>query len=496
MSRLSVVVDKIEDWADFYPSADVISLATYLNDVDASDGRGKRRVINLCREYTYLGTGYYCSLLAEARGHRVVPSLQGLGDLDRKSASLHLSSEVCRFLDSDEINRENQTEDTYTTAFYFGIAAEKPLMKLARHFFEVYSLPIIHLTFVKNNDWQLKKLKPIGLRDLNAEQKTAFATALDKFSGLIWRKSKKHWSPKFEMAILIDPDEAMPPSDSSALKRMIAAAKREDIYAQTIGPKDIDRLAEFDALFIRTTTAVNHFTYKFARKAEQLGLVVIDDSKSILRCTNKIFLAKMFETLGLPAPKTRLLSNLEPENIEHVIEDLGLPLILKIPDGAFSIGVHKIESIEDMQEKLDALFKKSSFVIAQQFCYTEYDWRIGVLNGQAFYACRYYMVKGHWAIYTHDVKEKAAPKTGGFDAMPTYEVPKKVLKTAIEATKAIGNGLYGVDLKQRGDEVLLIEVNDNPSIDHGVEDGYLGDGLYDCIMIEFRRRLDALKRNH
>ena len=42
----------------------------------------------------------------------------------------------------------------------------------------------------------------------------------------------------------------------------------------------------------------------------------------------------------------------------------------------------------------------------------------------------------------------------------------------------IGDGLYGVDLKQAGDKVVVIEVNDNPNIDCGVEDVYLGDDLY------------------
>ena len=41
--------------------------------------------------------------------------------------------------------------------------------------------------------------------------------------------------------------------------------------------------------------------------------------------------------------------------------------------------------------------------------------------------------------------------------------------------------------------VFVIEVNDNPSIDAGVEDAYLGEDLYLRIMQEFLRRLE-LKR--
>ena len=50
----------------------------------SSAGRNLR-VLNLCRSYRYLSVGYYCSLLAEARRHRVIPSVRTLNDLSRKS---------------------------------------------------------------------------------------------------------------------------------------------------------------------------------------------------------------------------------------------------------------------------------------------------------------------------------------------------------------------------------------------------------------------------
>ena len=56
--------------------------------------------------------------------------------------------------------------------------------------------------------------------------------------------------------------------------------------------RDFGRIAEFDALFIRETTNVNHHLYRFARRAASEGLVVIDDPDSILRCTNKIYLCR------------------------------------------------------------------------------------------------------------------------------------------------------------------------------------------------------------
>ncbi|MDH5614767.1 MAG: RimK family alpha-L-glutamate ligase, partial [Gammaproteobacteria bacterium] len=74
--------------------------------------------------------------------------------------------------------------------------------------------------------------------------------------------------------------------------------------------------------------------------------------------------------------------------------------------------------------------------------------------------------------------------------------PKAVLDIATRASQLIGSGFYGVDIKQSGDRVVVIEINDNPSIESGVEDGYLGEQLYTEIMNEFLRRMEARGRKN
>ena len=70
------------------------------------------------------------------------------------------------------------------------------------------------------------------------------------------------------------------------------------------------------------------------------------------------------------------------------------------------------------------------------------------------------------------------------------KVPKRVIQAAIRASKPIGNGLYGVDLKEREKDVIVIEVNDNPNIDSGIEDAILGEELYLRIADTFRGRIE------
>jgi len=162
--------------------------------------------------------------------------------------------------------------------------------------------------------------------------------------------------------------------------------------------------------------------------------------------------------------------------------------VLKIPDGAFSVGVKKARDMAELKAIAGDFFARSALILAQEFYPTDFDWRIGVLDGKALFACKYFMSRGHWQIYNHAANGRVS--SGNFTTMAVEEVPKKVLRTAVDATRLIGNGFYGVDLKQRGKDVVIIEVNDNPSVDAGVEDKFLGAALYDQLATEFLRRIE------
>lgn len=279
----------------------------------------------------------------------------------------------------------------------------------------------------------------------------------------------------------------MAPSNVTALKNFVKIGKKLGVEVDLIGRQDFSRLSEYDALFIRETTSVTHHTYMFAKKAESEGLIVMDDPTSILRCTNKVYLHKVLDFNDIDQPQTILLEKNSPDQLKLIEDKIGYPCVLKIPDGSFSVGVVKVKNREELQLRSAELLKNSSFILVQEYLYTDFDWRVGVLAGKALFACKYYMSKGHWQIYNH---KKGQTQSGGFETMGIHQAPKKVIKTALKAAALIGNGLYGVDLKETNGRVVVIEVNDNPNIDKGIEDQYLGEDLYYKILEEFIERLD------
>ena len=106
------------------------------------------------------------------------------------------------------------------------------------------------------------------------------------------------------------------------------------------------------------------------------------------------------------------------------------------------------------------------------------------------------MAKGHWQIYNWDkpfTEEAGTEYVGDVESISIEQVPETIIKTALKVTRLIGDSLYGVDMKSHNDKHYVIEVNDNPNIDHGYEDRVQGMRLYQEIMSVFLQRI---RRNH
>ncbi|UCF33936.1 MAG: RimK family protein [Phycisphaerales bacterium] len=476
-----IVVDNPQTWPLKIPGVEIIAARSYLTDPQYARRRGVR-VFNLCRSYQYQTTGYYVSLLAMARGHRPLPNNTTIQDM-RSLAIKRLVSEELE--ESIQRSLKPVQASSFTLSIYFGKNLAKRYDKLSSQLFRLFRAPFLRGEFErKHYRWRLKSIRAVAGNDLPEAHREFAITAARAFFDQKRERSYARRDSIYSVAILHNPGEPLPPSNQGALDRFADAAKRLQLNVEFIQKDDYERLAEFDALFIRETTAVNHHTYRFARRAAAEGLVVIDDPESILKCTNKVFLAELLDRHGVPQPKTLIVHR---DNRETVIPQLGLPCVLKQPDSAFSLGVRKFDSAEALQAALDRLFETSELVIAQEFLPTDFDWRVGVLDRKPLYACRYHMARAHWQIALRD--ENGNTREGKVVTVPLAEVPAIVLKTALRAAQLIGKGFYGVDLKQVGRRVYVIEINDNPSIDHGFEDRVLKRDLYHAVMQVFLQRI-------
>lgn len=476
-----IVVSNPKDWPLNIPDVEVVSSRAYLTDPRYSLLRGGK-VFNLCRSYRYQSLGYYVSLLAEARGHKPLPSITTIQDV-KSQAMVRVVAE-----DLDDLIQQSLASirsNEFTLSIYFGHNLAKRHDRLSLHLFNLFQAPLLRVEFIRQDKWQIRHVGIIPASEIPEEHRPfVVQVATEHFAG---RRTavRKRQAPRFDLAILRNPSEATPPSDEKALQRFIKAAEMLGMHAEFINRDDYGRLAEFDALFIRETTNVNHHTYRFARRAAGEGLVVVDDPESILKCTNKVYLTELMLRHAVPMPRTLVVHR---DNVEEVAHKLGLPCVLKEPDGAFSRGVVKVATPDELLTQAERFLEKSEMVIAQEFMPTPFDWRVGIFDRQPLYVCKYYMAPSHWQIL--NTARAGKSRYGRVETLPVELAPKHVVRTALRAANLIGDGLYGVDLKQTGRTCHVIEINDNPTLEAGEEDTVLGEALYQRIMYVFLKRLE------
>jgi glutathione synthase/RimK-type ligase-like ATP-grasp enzyme len=481
MSKL-IVTENPNNWKFQIEGVQFITPAEYLGEKQYLNAKNIK-ILNFCRSYQYQSLGYYVSLLAEARGHKVMPRISAIQEFRYPSLIREDS------LDFDELIQEGfrQVEDkTVEMRIYLGRTRQESLLKISALLFNLLQTPLLKARFVKKEKkWLLQYIKPLNNADVPEEDKALLHYSLETYFSGKKTLGKNYARKKYDLAILVNPDEVASPSNPKAIQKFIKAADKVGFSSDLITKNDFSKLIQYDALFIRETTNVNHHTFRFAKKAESEGLVVIDDSDSILKCTNKVYLNELLQTKQIPVPKSMMVRKETPISALH---EFGFPLVLKQPDSCFSKGVIKIDKEAELVPALQTLFQHSELLVAQEFMPTPFDWRIGVINGEALYVCKYFMARNHWQIVNWS---KLRDKDGKAETLTIKDAPSGLIDTALAATKLIGDSLYGVDIKEVNGKYYVIEVNDNPSIDASIEDKVMKDQLYLRIMDTLLQRVKS-----
>lgn len=473
-----IVTDQKQNWFEV-PDATVLTARRYLAEPEIGN-QGSVRVLNLCRTGRYQGRGYYVSLVAEARGQRPVAEIKTIEDL-RSEAFVRTFGDEIQPLVQETLHHDES--ERFQLDIYLGKHASH--QALAEQVFAKVRAPLLRVLFVREDGmWRLDALQAMGLADIPQQDRAFILEAVKSFmaeSPAAKRQVGKTDRPR--LAILWDPNEPQKPSNEEALQRFVKAAPLVGLDAELIRPDELERLPEFDALFNRAAPA-EPIIYEFLRKAESLGMPVVDDPESVLKCGNKVFMQELLNRHRIATPRTVIVQR---GNVDEVVPTLGLPCVLKLPDSGFGLDVVKIESEDSLRKHAERLFSQSELLIAQEWLPSDFDWRVGVYDRRPLFVAKYFMAPGHWKIIKVEGEEQ--PVEGKTEAMSIGEAPEQVINTAVRAANLIGRGLYGADLKQVEDRVYLIEVNINPNIDADNEDQVLGRALYREVLGVFARRI-------
>ena len=182
MTGWLILVDHNRDLGQGDTPHKVMSVTDYLsNPTLFADGDDDYRpsIINLSRSYGYQTAGYYASLLAEARLHRVVPNVQTMLELSRKGLYSIALPEL-----NDRLRKAMQKlagAGPAEITFFFGQTDEPGFEGFGRLLFDWFRAPILRV-HIDPNSKAIEKLRPLGINRLDHKQRERFLTALRDYT--------------------------------------------------------------------------------------------------------------------------------------------------------------------------------------------------------------------------------------------------------------------------------------------------------------------------
>jgi hypothetical protein len=259
-----IVVDDLADWPSGIPGVEIALARSYLTDPRFLEHRGTK-VFNLCRSFRYQSLGYYVSLLATARGHKPLPGISTIQDLKSQTVIRVASIELDEIIQKSLAPLQGRE---FVVSIYFGRNLARRYDQLSQHLFKLFPAPLLRANFAWNErsgKWFLQGVSPLAAGEIPEEHREFVVEEAQKYFQGARRLGGRKARARFDLAILVSPGETEPPSDRKALIRFQKAAEKVGLRPELIAKDDFSRLGEFDALFLRETTSVNHHTYLFAR---------------------------------------------------------------------------------------------------------------------------------------------------------------------------------------------------------------------------------------
>src|SRR3569832_1153278 len=178
MSRHTILVENRKDWQPHFPVANIIEAKEYIANPEYLKSKHEK-VINLCCCFRFLCLGFYCSLLAEARWHRVIPIVMFLSDLSSKAVySRNLE-------DLDELGQkilrkraEQPASGTLQFHIFFGQCEFPFLQDVARQIFDQFPCPLLRVELMLRDNWVFGWFRRLWLRILSVVQQPFFIDTL------------------------------------------------------------------------------------------------------------------------------------------------------------------------------------------------------------------------------------------------------------------------------------------------------------------------------
>ena len=247
MTDWVVLVETANDISQAETPHKVLRVDDYISKPALFSGR-RPYILNLSRSYAYQSEGYYASLLAEARGHRVSPSVHTMIELSAKGLYKHALPDLGERLEEALAKGAPKIESLF-------VAFSKPEVpgyeRLAREVSDWFRTPALEIEFGATATHGIARVKMVSPQKLKGERRDFFLDAMSTYTAGRISTPKTRAPAKWALAVLVDPKDKMGPSKPASIKRLSEVAAKMGVEVEVIDPTDLPSLAEFDALFDR-----------------------------------------------------------------------------------------------------------------------------------------------------------------------------------------------------------------------------------------------------
>ena len=213
-----------------------------------------------------------------------------------------------------------------------------------------------------------------------------------------------------------------------------------------------------DAIVPRIGASITYYGTAVVRQFEMMNAFTTTTSQALVRSRDKLQSLQRLSKAKLGLPKT-VFTNYS-RDVSKVIDQVGgAPLVIKLLEGTQGLGVVLAETKNAAESVIEAFNGLEARVIVQEFIKEAKgaDLRAFVVDGRIVGAMKRQAKEGEFRSNLH---------RGGTARIINLTAEEE--EAAINAAKAMGLGIAGVDLLQSARGPLILEVNPSPGLE-GIE---------------------------
>ncbi len=217
-------------------------------------------------------------------------------------------------------------------------------------------------------------------------------------------------------------------------------------------------LVGFNAIIPRIGASVTFYGCAVLRQFEMMGVYPVNESVAITRSRDKLRSLQLLSRKGIGMPVTGFAS--KPDDVKDLLDMVGgAPVVIKLLEGTQGIGVVLAETRKAAESVIEAFMGLKANIMVQEYIKEAggADIRCFVIGDRVIAAMKRQGAEGEFRSNLH---------RGGQASL--VRITPEERKTAIDAAKAMGLGVAGVDLLRSSRGPLVMEVNSSPGLE-GIE---------------------------